>query len=113
MIQVSASSWFWRPVGGAHGVDEVVGGFGVVELQVHVLRLGLGHGEVVPGVVGADGGLPGLQGVENLIHHVALHQGPLVQQGLEGLVPLGLVGGVHVQAILVHSRAEGVRELLN
>ena len=28
--------------GDAHGVNEVVGGFGVVELQVHVLRLGLG-----------------------------------------------------------------------
>ena len=92
----------------AEGVDEVVGGLGGVEAEIDPRGLGIGHDEVIPGVVDAGGGLAGFHHVVDLVHDVAFDEGLLLFQGVEGGAPGGGIFGVHIQAEAVLGGAEGV-----
>ena len=96
----------------AHGVNEVVRVFGVVKLQIHAVGLCVAHREVVACVVGGHGGLAGLHHVVDLIHDVALDERALVDECLQCLLPVGVVGRVDVDAGAVHGRAERVARVV-
>ena len=98
--------------GNAHRVDKIVGAFGIVELQIHILGLRVDHGEVVACVVTADGGLAGLHHVVDLIHDIALDQGSLLLELSQRLIPFGMVGAVYVDPQLILGGAESVARVV-
>ena len=65
--------------GDAHSIDVIIGGGGVIEPEIDPLVLGIQHGEIVPCVVGTDGGLAGFHEVIDFVHHQTVAQGLLVQ----------------------------------
>ena len=61
-------------VGHAKGIHIVVGTLPrIEELQLHILVLILIHGQIVAGIVSGNSSRPALHFIEDLIHHIALH----------------------------------------
>ena len=105
-MKISAFSLVLGVLGDAHGVHIQVGALlGQAEGQVGVDLL---HGEEVAVVVGADGGGAALHLLKDVVHHVGLHQGLLLDEQVHSLFDLVLVGGVVGVAQLLQGDADGV-----